>query len=71
MLLGLQQMVEHKFTGLCAHECCFGLQRVAADNWLRGGRIPEPERNPMTKYRRWTVKDVELIRNLMAAGEPE
>ena len=40
-------------------------------NWLREGRIPEPERNPLTKYRQWTVKDVELIRNLMAVGEPE
>jgi excisionase family DNA binding protein len=40
-------------------------------NWLREGRIPEPQRNPLTKYRLWTVKDVELIRNVMAAGEPE
>ena len=40
-------------------------------NWLREGRIPEPQRHPLTKYRQWTVKDVELIRNLITAGEPE
>jgi len=40
-------------------------------NWLREGRIPEPRRNPLTKYRLWTVKDVELIRNTITAGEPE
>jgi excisionase family DNA binding protein len=40
-------------------------------NWLREGRIPEPQRNPLTKYRLWTVKDVELIRNAISAGEPE
>ena len=40
-------------------------------NWLREGRIPEPARNPLTKYRQWTVKDVELIRQFMTVGEPE
>jgi excisionase family DNA binding protein len=40
-------------------------------NWLREGKIPEPKRHPMTKYRLWTIKDVELIRNLMTIGEPE
>jgi excisionase family DNA binding protein len=40
-------------------------------NWLREGRIPEPRRNPMTRYRLWTVKDVQLIRSLMTVGEPE
>ena len=40
-------------------------------NWLREGRIPEPQRNPLTKYRLWTVKDIELIRNAISVGEPE
>ncbi len=31
-------------------------------NWLRAGRIPEPERNPLTGYRLWTPRDVERIR---------
>ena len=32
-------------------------------NWLREGRISEPERHPLTLYRRWTTKDVDMIRN--------
>jgi excisionase family DNA binding protein len=48
-----------------------GVTITTVYNWLREGRIPEPQRNPVTRYRLWTVKDVELIRNLMTVGEPE
>jgi DNA-binding transcriptional MerR regulator len=36
-------------------------------NWLRSGRIPEPERNPLSNHRLWKVKDVELIRSLLGS----
>jgi DNA-binding transcriptional MerR regulator len=31
-------------------------------NWLRAEKIPEPERNQVNRYRRWTAQDVERIR---------
>lgn len=40
-----------------------GVSTQTIYNWLREGTIEEPERNPLTAYRRWTTKDVEMVRN--------
>jgi len=40
-----------------------GVSTQTIYNWLREGTISEPERNPLTAYRRWTTKDVEMVRN--------
>jgi DNA-binding transcriptional MerR regulator len=40
-----------------------GVSTQTIYNWLREGRISEPERHPLTSYRRWTTKDVDMIRN--------
>ena len=34
-------------------------------NWLKAGLIPEPRRNPVNRYRRWTLQDVESIRRIL------
>jgi len=39
-----------------------GVSTQTIYNWLRAGKIGEPERNPLTTYRMWTVKDVDMIR---------
>jgi DNA-binding transcriptional MerR regulator len=39
-----------------------GVSTQTIYNWLRAGKISEPERNPLTAYRMWTVKDVDMVR---------
>jgi DNA-binding transcriptional MerR regulator len=39
-----------------------GVSTQTIYNWLRTGKISEPERNPLTAYRKWTVKDVDMVR---------
>jgi predicted transcriptional regulator len=34
-------------------------------NWLREGRIIEPERNPINNYRLWTDQDITRIREML------
>ena len=43
-----------------------GVTKRTLMNWLRTKRIEEPERNPVTRYRRWTAQDVERIRQTIA-----
>jgi len=43
-----------------------GITKRTLMNWLRSQRIPEPERNPANRYRRWTAQDVERIRQSIA-----
>lgn len=38
------------------------VSRATVYNWLRAGRIPEPERNDLTGYPQWRVEDVQRIR---------
>lgn len=40
-----------------------GVSTQTIYNWLKEGKISEPERNPLTSYRKWTTKDVDLVRN--------
>jgi DNA-binding transcriptional MerR regulator len=46
-----------------------GISTKTLYNWLRKGRIPEPNRNPITRYRLWTPKDVDRIRQLVTGAE--
>ena len=39
-----------------------GISKKTLKNWLKAEFIPEPERNPMNRYRRWTLQDIEAIR---------
>jgi len=43
-----------------------GITKRTLMNWLRMQKIPEPERNEITRYRRWSAQDVERIRQIIA-----
>jgi len=42
-----------------------GVSKKTVKNWLRAGWIPEPQRNPLNRYRLWTLQDVEAIRRIL------
>ena len=42
-----------------------GVTKQTLLNWLRRGLVTEPERNPVTRYRLWTEKDVERVRRML------
>lgn len=42
-----------------------GITKQTILNWIRAGRIPEPERNPVNDYRIWTEHDVAQIREML------
>ena len=42
-----------------------GISKKTLKNWLKAQWIPEPERNPMNRYRRWTLQDVEVVRRIV------
>lgn len=42
-----------------------GISKKTLKNWLRGGKIPEPQRDPNNNYRIWTLQDVDDIRRIM------
>jgi excisionase family DNA binding protein len=42
-----------------------GVTKRTLKNWLRSGRIPEPNRNPRNNYRVWTLTDIEVIRRIL------
>jgi DNA-binding transcriptional MerR regulator len=43
-----------------------GITKRTLKNWLKAKWIPEPERNPANRYRRWTLNDVEAIRRILS-----
>jgi predicted site-specific integrase-resolvase len=43
-----------------------GITKKTLKNWLKSELIPEPERNPMNRYRRWTLNDIETIRRILS-----
>jgi DNA-binding transcriptional MerR regulator len=43
-----------------------GITKRTLMNWLRLEKIPEPERNQVNRYRRWTPQDVDRIRQILA-----
>jgi DNA-binding transcriptional MerR regulator len=42
-----------------------GITKKTLKNWLKAQLIPEPDRNPMNRYRRWTLQDVETVRRIV------
>jgi len=42
-----------------------GVSKRTLKNWLRAGKIPEPERNPANNYRLWNPSHIEAIRNIL------
>ena len=42
-----------------------GITKKTLKNWLKASLIPEPQRNPMNRYRRWTLQDIESIRRIL------
>lgn len=44
-----------------------GVSTQTIYNWIRQGKVSEPERHPLTSYRLWTLKDVDLVRKTIAA----
>ena len=42
-----------------------GITKKTLKNWLKASLIPEPRRNPMNRYRRWTLQDIEDIRRIL------
>jgi predicted site-specific integrase-resolvase len=48
-----------------------GVTKRTLKNWLRQAVIPEPERNPSNRYRRWTLEDVEAVRRFLKEREGE
>jgi DNA-binding transcriptional MerR regulator len=42
-----------------------GVTKRTLKNWLRAGRISEPQRDPNNNYRVWTLQDVESIRRML------
>jgi len=43
-----------------------GITKKTLKNWLKAEWIPEPERNPANRYRRWTLQDVEAVRRILS-----
>ncbi len=43
-----------------------GVTKKTLKNWLKAELIPEPERNPINRYRRWTLQDIEGIRRILS-----
>ena len=48
-----------------------GITKKTLKNWLKAKRIPEPERNPANRYRKWTLQDVESIRRILSERNQE
>jgi DNA-binding transcriptional MerR regulator len=42
-----------------------GISKQTVLNWIRQGRIIEPERNPVNNYRMWSESNVQQIRNMI------
>ncbi len=42
-----------------------GVTKKTLKNWLKARLIPEPDRNPLNRYRRWTLQDVETVRRII------
>jgi DNA-binding transcriptional MerR regulator len=53
---------ERQYLTTAAVARILGVSTQTIYNWLRSGKIAEPERNPLTAYRQWTLKDVDMVR---------
>ena len=46
-----------------------GISKRTLHNWVKAGKIPEPEVNPANGYYRWRPADVDAIRNILKEEE--
>ena len=58
-MIGANYLLTHEVAEL------IGVSTQTLYNWLRQGKVPEPERNPVTRYRLWKLHDVETIRTAL------
>ena len=42
-----------------------GISKRTLHNWIKAGKIPPPEINPMNGYLQWTMSDVAVVRNVL------
>jgi predicted site-specific integrase-resolvase len=42
-----------------------GITKKTLHNWIKSGKVPGPEVNPDNGYLRWTMSDVEVVRNVL------
>lgn len=42
-----------------------GITKQTVLNWIRQGRVVEPERNPVNNYRMWSESDVQRLRDMI------
>jgi len=56
--------IQYLSTGQVAE--ILGITKKTLKNWLKASFIPEPQRNPMNRYRRWTLQDIESIRRIVS-----
>ena len=61
-LAGVRE-IQYLSTGQVAE--ILGITKRTLKNWLKASLIPEPQRNPMNRYRRWTLQDVESVRRIV------
>ena len=45
-----------------------GVPRSTYYNWERGGKVPKPKRDPMSRYRYWTEKDLKKLKRITGRG---
>jgi DNA-binding transcriptional MerR regulator len=41
-----------------------GIYRKTLYNWEKKGKIPKPKRDPMSRYRYWTLEDVKKLKKI-------
>ena len=42
-----------------------GITKRTLHNWVKAGRIPPPDINPVNGYLQWTMADVSMVRNVL------
>lgn len=45
-------------------ERILGICRKTYYNWEKAGKIPKAKRDPMSKFRYWTEKDIEKLKKI-------
>jgi predicted site-specific integrase-resolvase len=45
-----------------------GITKRTLHNWIKAGKVPGPEVNPVNGYLQWTMSDIEVVRNVLMEG---
>lgn len=46
----------------------FGITRKTYYNWEKAGKVPKAKRDPMSRYRYWTVDDIKKLKKIAGRG---